>query len=113
MEASESLRRAVYDWLAALERLVELSDVDSLAVLARTEVVHLAGAWRELLREHEPGENGRCRTCAKRRRDRSDRCAVWVSAHELLIKADLPRHGRHVGWEGAAWSAATTVQFRK
>jgi hypothetical protein len=112
---SASLRRAVYDWLDAVERLVALSDVESLAVLARTEMVRLAQAWRELLVEHEPDENGRCRTCPRLRRGGTDRCGVWVSAHRLLIAADLPasRDWRHAEQEGTAWSGTTTIRFRR
>jgi hypothetical protein len=99
---SASLRQAVYDWLDALDRLTDASDTESLAALAGAEMVHLTRAWRELLREHEPTEDGRCRTCAKRRRDRTNRCEVWVSAHRLLIKSDLA-----AAQGGTAWSATT------
>jgi hypothetical protein len=98
-DVSTLSRRAVYDWLDALERLTATSDRASLAALARVEMVHLARAWRALLAEHEPAEDNRCRTCARRRRARAERCDVWVSAHRLLIKTDWSSEG------GTVWSA--------
>lgn len=91
-------------------------------MLACTKLVRLSRAWQRLLRAHEPGEDGWCPTCPRpRRRGRGDRCAVWLLAHELLIKADLSAaedarlaidaNADHQDGEGAAWSV-TTVSSR-
>jgi hypothetical protein len=88
---SAALRRAMYDWLDALERLAATSDAASLAELAQTRMIRLCRAWRDLLWLHEPDEDGRCRTCSKGRRNRANRCAVWVTAHRLLITANADR----------------------
>jgi hypothetical protein len=116
IDVSASVRQGVRDWLDSQDNLVARSDAEALAELARTRLPHVVEAWRRLLAEHEPDEDGHCRTCARRRRDRAAQCAVWTSAYRLLIKADVTgltkpagsSVGRHAAGEGvAAWSMPT------
>jgi hypothetical protein len=90
---SSALRDATYGWLDQLETLVRDADLPSRAALAEMELVRLTKAWRALLGEHEPDEDGRCRSCSKRWRRRGYRCSVWVSAHRHLVLGDSPTDG--------------------
>jgi hypothetical protein len=94
---SSALREATYDWLSRLERLARQADEPSRAALAETELVRLTVGWRALLVDHEPDDDGHCRTCAPRWRRNGWRCSVWVSAHRYLVTADVsnPAGGRH------------------
>src|SRR5437899_1382146 len=96
-DVSSALRDATYGWLSRLETLARDADAESRAALAQTELLRLARAWRALLGEHEPDEDGRCRRCAGWRRRKASRCTVWVSAHRYLVAADPPgaAPGRH------------------
>jgi hypothetical protein len=87
---SSALRDATYDWLQRLETLVRDADVPSRAALAQTEFVRLAAAWRALLAEHDPDEEGRCPRCSRWRRRRRFPCSVWLSAHHQLVASDVP-----------------------
>ena len=104
---SSALREATYDWLSRLERLARQADEPSRAALAETELVRLTIGWRALLVEHEPDDDGHCRTCAPRWRRNGWRCSVWVSAHRYLVAADPPgvEPGRHAlaPRRGASW----------
>jgi hypothetical protein len=90
---SSALRDATSGWLSRLETLVRDADVTSRAALAQTEMVRMVIAWRSLLAEHEPDEEGRCRRCAGWRRRRPYPCSVWVSAHRYLVVDDAPGSG--------------------
>jgi hypothetical protein len=104
-----ALRDATYGWLNRLEILIWEADLPSRAALAETEMGRMIGAWRALLAEHEPNEEGRCPRCPGRRRTRRrNRCAVWVTAHRHLVLNDAgsdgsARHAMSPGREGAAW----------
>ena len=80
-----ALREAVYGWLDRLEMLIRDADEPSQAALAQGELGRLAGAWRALLAEHEPDEDGRCPRCSGWRRRQGYRCSVWVTAHRYLV----------------------------
>ena len=94
---SSALRAATYDWLSRLELLARQADAPSRAALAETEVVRLTIGWRALLVDHEPDDDGHCRTCAPRWRRNGRPCTVWASAHRYLVTADVSSAagGRH------------------
>jgi hypothetical protein len=94
---SSALRDATYGWLDRLEALARAADMQSRALLAETELVRLILAWRAVLGEHEPGEDGRCPAGTGWRRRRGYRCSVWVSAHRCLVVNDTAgcRGARH------------------
>jgi hypothetical protein len=103
---SSALRDATYGWLDRLEALVGDADAPSRALLAETEMVRLILAWRALLAEHEPGEDGRCPACVGWRRRRGYRCSVWVGGHRCLVAGDSAGSGaRHAlaDGRGSAW----------
>ena len=83
---SSALRDATYAWLDQLEMLAREADEASRAALAQTELIRMATAWRALLAEHEPDDEGRCPRCSGwPRRRRGYRCSVWVTAHRYLV----------------------------
>lgn len=83
-----TLRDAVYSRLDYLDRLVADADLPSRAALADTEIARMTTAWRALLVQHQPDENGRCPQCSGWRRPRQHPCSVWTTAHQHLIAAD-------------------------
>jgi hypothetical protein len=94
---SSAIRDATYGWLTRLETLIHDADLPSRAALAETETSRLIRAWRGLLAEHEPDQNGRCRRCSGWRRHRAFPCSVWVTAHRYLVvtEAAVGEVGRH------------------
>ncbi|SMD20631.1 hypothetical protein [Kibdelosporangium aridum] len=95
---ASTLRKAVYERLDYLDRLVNEADVPSRASLADSEIARMTAAWRSLLADHEPDERGRCRACGGWRRRRPHPCSVWTTAHKNLIVVDTrstPTTGRH------------------
>jgi hypothetical protein len=95
---SSALRDAIYGFLARLEMLICDADLPSRAALAESEMPRLINAWRALLVEHEPDEDGLCRCCSGwRKRRRGYRCSVWVTAHRHLVVNDVSGQdvGRH------------------
>jgi hypothetical protein len=86
---SSTLRKAVYERLDYLDRLVSQADLPSRAALADTEIARMTAAWRTLLAEHKPNGRGRCRECFGWRRRRAHPCSVWTTAHQNLIVTDL------------------------
>src|SRR6266567_7963758 len=90
---SSALRDATLAWLNRLDTLILAADSSSRTAIAETELVRMVGAWRALLAEHEPDEEGRCRRCAGRRRRRGHLCPVWTTAHHYLVVSDPPRSG--------------------
>jgi hypothetical protein len=107
---SSALRDATYGWLDRLERLTRAVDVSSRAMLAETELVRLIVAWRALLGEHEPGQDGRCPSCSGWRQRRGYRCRVWVSAHRHLVTGEVTSQapasgGRHALMNGRGCSS--------
>lgn len=94
---SSALREATYGWLDRLEIVVAGADAASLAALAQTELVRMVAAWRALLAEHKPDQDGRCRRCSGWRHRRACPCSVWVAAHRYLVmtEAPAPGAGRH------------------
>ena len=85
-----ALRDATYGWLNRLEALALNADLPSRTALAQTEMMRLVAAWRALLGEHEPDDDGRCRRCPRRLARTSRPCAVWVVAHRYLVVNDAP-----------------------
>jgi hypothetical protein len=97
---ASALRDATYGWLDRLEMLVRDADEPSRAALAQSELIRMTSAWRALLAEHEPDEDGRCPRCSRwRRRLRGYQCSVWVSAHRHLV-VDGATGARHAGGPG-------------
>jgi hypothetical protein len=90
---SSALREATYGWLDRLEIVVAGADAASLAALAQTELVRMVAAWRALLAEHEPDQDGRCRRCSGWRHRRACPCSVWVAAHRYLVMTEAPAPG--------------------
>lgn len=76
---------AVLDRLRYLDQLATRADRRSLALLAETEFVRMTRAWQDLLRAHQPDEDGNCRECSGRRRPRRFPCSVWIVAHRSLV----------------------------
>ena len=106
---SSALRDATYGWLDRVAIVIDRADALSLSVLARTELVRMVAAWRALLAEHEPDEDGRCRSCSGwRQRRRGYRCSVWVTAHRYLVANDASaqasaRYATNPGGREPAW----------
>lgn len=97
-----AMRDATYGWLNRLEALARDADPPSRTALAQAEMVRLVAAWRALLGEHEPDDDGRCRRCPGWPLRRSRPCAVWVVAHRYLVVNDapdsrIPRHSMTSG----------------
>ena len=76
---------AVFDRLDYLDRLSTKADPSSQAALAETEITRMTAAWRSLLAEHQPDDDGRCPKCSQRRRHVSFPCSVWSTAHHHLL----------------------------
>lgn len=87
-------RRAVLNFLAAVDRAADQTDPAKLLPLARTELRRLADSWRRLLTAHRADENGRCATCRTGSRARRWPCQVWRAAHEQLIGEGVPHRRR-------------------
>lgn len=81
----ETLRDAVLQRLALLDKVAEHGEADALVPLARAEIHRLADGWRLLLTVHQPDEDGRCRACPGWLRRRRWPCQVWNMAHQHLI----------------------------
>jgi len=94
---SSAIQDSVYSWLDRLESLAREADEPSRAALASGEMARLVAAWRALLSEHQPDEDGRCRRCARSRRRRAQSCTVWSSANRYLLgdDTDALAVGRH------------------
>lgn len=101
---SSALRDATLSWLDRLDTLICAADASSRTAIAETELLRMVAAWRALLAEHEPDEEGRCRRCARRRRRRRHLCSVWITAHQYLVVSDAPTSGiaRHALTSGRA-----------
>jgi hypothetical protein len=98
-----TLRDAVHQRLDYLDTLVAEADLQSRAALAESEIARLTTAWRALLAQHQPDEDGRCPQCSGWRRPRKFPCSVWITAHQHLIAADGPLAagpGRHTRADG-------------
>lgn len=80
-----SLRRAVLEWLAAVEEMAVRASSQRSVRLARTHLKTITEGWRELLLAHQPNLKGRCPVCSGWLRRRRWPCQVWVTAHEHLI----------------------------
>jgi len=90
---SSALRDAIDAWLDRVDSLVRAADTESLATLAETELPSMVAAWRALLAEHQPDEDGRCRLCTRRRRNRPAPCSIWATAHRYLVMNDVAVSG--------------------
>ena len=98
---STALREATYEWFERLETVARDADAESQAALAQTELVRLTEAWRALLAEHEPDEDGRCPQCSGWRRPKSFPCPVWLCAHRRLVACDGGGHHAAPNWADA------------
>lgn len=87
---AEGLRRAVHNRLDLVDEITERGEPGTLLPLARAELHRLAESWRQLLRAHQPDEDGKCLTCPPGLRRRRWPCRIWLTAHTHLIGDTLP-----------------------
>jgi hypothetical protein len=80
-----TVKTMVIERLDYLDRLATCGDDLSRAALATTEIARLTGAWRSLLEQHAPDEDGRCPRCSGWLWQRRHPCTVWLTAHEHLV----------------------------
>jgi hypothetical protein len=90
----ETLRDAVLQRLALLDKVAEHGEAAALIPLARAEIHRLADGWRLLLTMHQPDEDGRCKACPGWLRRRRWPCQIWNMAHQHLIGEGLPHRER-------------------
>lgn len=90
----ETLRDAVLQRLALLDKVAEHGEAEALVPLARAEIHRLADGWRLLLTVHQPDEDGRCKACPGWLRRRRWPCQIWNMAHQHLIGEGLPHRER-------------------
>ncbi|WP_242641838.1 hypothetical protein [Lentzea alba] len=89
-----TLRDAVLQRLALLDKVAEHGEAEALVPLARAEIHRLADGWRLLLTVHQPDEDGRCKACPGWLWRRRWPCQVWNMAHQHLIGEGLPHRER-------------------
>ncbi|MGW6932780.1 hypothetical protein ACWGE0_22180 [Lentzea sp. NPDC054927] len=90
----QTLRDAVLQRLALLDKVAEHGEAEALVPLARAEIHRLADGWRLLLTVHQPDEDGRCKACPGWLRRRRWPCQIWNMAHQHLIGEGLPHRER-------------------
>jgi hypothetical protein len=93
------LEASLHDYLADVSRRAQTGDELAAANLARSELPRVAAALRAVLAEHEPDENGRCRTCRTRRFGRAAApCRAYLTAHLCLLvtEEDQPGDSIHI-----------------
>ena len=88
------LEASLHDYLADISQRAQTGDDLSALRLARTELPRIAAALRSVLGEHEPDEDGRCRTCRTRRFGRAAApCRAYLTAHLCLLVAEDDQPG--------------------
>jgi hypothetical protein len=90
----QTLRDAVLQRLALLDKVAEQGEAEALVPLARAEIHRLADGWRLLLTVHQPDDDGRCKACPGWLRRRKWPCQVWNMAHQHLIGEGVPHRER-------------------
>ena len=97
-----TVKTTVIERLDYLDRLATCGDDSSRAALATTEIARLTGAWRSLLEQHAPDEDGRCPRCSGWLRQRRHPCTVWLTAHEHLVAESTAQPSGPVKWPPSA-----------
>jgi hypothetical protein len=95
---ASALQGAVFGQLDYLDHLARDGDEQSKAALADSEICRLTDAFRALLADHAPDEQGHCRACRAMPWRRRARCTVWKAAYRHLVGDPGDRagpHGRH------------------
>ncbi|WP_235921297.1 hypothetical protein [Lentzea tibetensis] len=90
----QTLRDAVLQRLALLDKVAEHGEAEALVPLARAEIHRLADGWRLLLTVHQPDDDGRCKACPGWLRRRKWPCQVWNMAHQHLIGEGVQHRDR-------------------
>ena len=87
----------MHDYLADIGQRAQTGDDLNAINLARFELPRIVAALRAVLGEHEPDENGRCRTCRGRRLGRSAApCRAYLTAHLCLLVTEDDQPGDSV-----------------
>jgi hypothetical protein len=87
------LEASLHGYLEDTIQRAAVADGQTAASLGRFELPRIAAALQAVLNEHEPDENGRCRTCRRRRFGRPTApCRAYLTAHLCLLvtEDDLP-----------------------
>lgn len=88
------LEASLHDYLVEIDQRVRTGDDLAAINLARLELPRIAAALRAVLGEHEPDENGRCRTCRTRRFGRAAApCRAYLTAHLCLLVTEDDQPG--------------------
>lgn len=93
------LEASLHDYLADVIRRAQSGDDLATLNLARAELPRIAAALQAVLAEHEPDEQGRCRTCRTRRFGRAAApCRAYLTAHLCLLvtEEDQPGDSVHI-----------------
>ncbi|HEV2778587.1 MAG TPA: hypothetical protein VGX25_04230 [Actinophytocola sp.] len=89
------LEASLHDYLADVATRAQTGDDATAAGLARSELPRIIAALQAVLDEHEPDDEGRCRTCRRRFGRTPAPCRAYLTAHLcLLVDEDDQRPGR-------------------
>jgi hypothetical protein len=84
----------MHDYLADIGQRAQTGDDLAAINLTRFELPRITAALRAVLGEHEPDENGRCRTCRTRRFGRAAApCRAYLTAHLCLLVTEDDQPG--------------------
>lgn len=88
------LEASLHDYLADVIKRAQTGDESAALSLGRVELPRIAAALRAVLAEHEPDEQGRCRTCRTRRLGRAAApCRAYLTAHLCLLVSEEDQPG--------------------
>lgn len=84
----------MHDYLTDIGQRAQTGDDLAAINLAHFELPRIIAALRAVLGEHEPDENGRCRTCRTRRFGRAAApCRAYLTAHLCLLVTEDDQPG--------------------